>query len=152
MSSGVMYQNNGSIFDNALGRNFRYWGKSRNSNNNKINFEEIDDDNELENNGEMLIIKVPASNIDRLQHESDTRQVSLNTRINQIIKDHLDWNTNALPTKVTCVPKSVLAKAINQFTEQQLSELVHSFVSDLYDLELIATRRVQPLIISGYAQ
>ncbi len=67
--------------------NFQSKNRSRNSK------KYILEDDLSENLGEPVTIKIPAENIDQLQYESETEQVSLNTRINQIIKDHLDWHS-----------------------------------------------------------
>lgn len=118
---------------NILGSNYGY---SRN--NNKNNFEYIDDDdNDLENKSEMMTITMPIDKIDQLQRESENKQISLNTRINQIIKDHLDWHSRTLPSRMSYVPKSLITQTINQLTEQQLSESAESVVDDLHDMSLL---------------
>ena len=118
---------------NVFGPNHGY---SRN--NNKNNFEYIDDDdNELENKNEMMIITMPTDKIDQLQRESENKQISLNTRINQIIKDHLDWHSRTPPSRMTYVPKSLITQTVNQLTEQQLSESAESVVDDLHDMSLL---------------
>src|ERR671919_1872660 len=82
MSSNVMDRNNGSISSNAFRSTLRYRGDS--GNNNKNNFECIDDDDESEIKREMIIITMPTDKIDQLRGESENRQISLNTNINQI--------------------------------------------------------------------
>jgi hypothetical protein len=125
--------NNNSMSGNILGSNYGY---SRN--NNKNNFEYIDDDdNDLENKSEMMTITMPIDKIDQLQRESENKQISLNTRINQIIKDHLDWHSRTLPSRMSYVPKSLITQTINQLTEQQLSESAESVVDDLHDMSLL---------------
>jgi hypothetical protein len=135
MSSHLIDENNGDLADNAFGSDLRYRGNSRNSN--KINFEYIDDDNELESKSEMMIITVPTDKIDQLQRESENRQVSLNTRINQIIRDHLDLHLRTSPARMSYVPKSLIIQAINQLTEQKLSESAQHMVNDLRDMSIL---------------
>ena len=130
-----MDRNNNSMSGNVLGSNHRYRGNS--GNNNRNNFEYIDDDNDLENKSEMMIITMPTDRIDQLQRESENKQISLNTRINQIIKDDLDWHSRTLPSRMSYVPKSLITQAINQLTEQQLSESAESVVDDLHDMSLL---------------
>jgi hypothetical protein len=72
-----------------------------------------------------MTIILPAENIDQLQYESDIKQVSLNTRISQIIKDHLDWHSAAHDAK------------IYHLTERELSEIAQSMVNDLRDMSLL---------------
>jgi hypothetical protein len=92
-----MDRNNNSMSGSVLGSNHRYRGNSRN--NNKNNLDYIDDDNELDNKSEIMIITMPTDKIDELQRESENKQISLNTRINQIIKDHLDWYSRTSPVR-----------------------------------------------------
>ena len=80
---------------------------------------------------------MPTENIDKLQHESAFKDVSFNTKINQIIKNHLDWYSNAPLAEMSYIPKSIVAKAIDQLTEQQLSEFAQSAVNDLQEMSLL---------------
>jgi hypothetical protein len=99
----------------GYGSHLRYRDSSRTSN--KINIEYIDDDNELENKSEMMIITMPTDKIDQLEHESENKQISLNSKINQIIKDHLDWHSSLSAARMSYVPKSLIIQAINQLNE-----------------------------------
>lgn len=94
-------------------------------------------DDELENVGEPITITIPTENIDQLQDESDIKQVSLNTRINQVIKDHLDWHSAAFDAKMYYIPKQLITRAVDQLTEQELSEFAQSMVSNLQDMSLL---------------
>lgn len=130
-----MDRNNGCKSGNVLGSNLRYRGIPRNYN--KNNFEYIDDGNELENKGEMMIITIPTDKIDQLQQECENKQISLSTKINQIIKDHLDWHSRTYPARMSYVPKSLITQAINQLTEQQLSESAQHLVNNLREMGLL---------------
>jgi hypothetical protein len=94
-------------------------------------------DDELENVGEPITITIPTENIDQLQDESDIKQVSLNTRINQVIKDHLDWHSAASDAKMYYIPKQLITRAVDHLTEQELSEFAQSMVSNLQDMSLL---------------
>lgn len=96
-----------------------------------------DDDDESENLGEPMTMMMPAENIDQLQYESEIKQVNLNTRINQIIKDHLDWYSNTHEAKMYCLPKPLVTKAVDHLTEQELSEFAQSMIIDLQDMSLL---------------
>lgn len=116
-----------SDYDFASASNFRSADKLEN------NFE----DDDSENFGKPLSITIPTENINRLQYESEFKDVSFNTIINQIIKNHLDWYSNASLSKMSCIPKSIITKAIHQLTEQQLSEFAQTVVNDLQLLSLL---------------
>ena len=96
-------------------------------------FEDVDS----ENFGKPITITMPTENIDKLQHESAFKDVSFNTKINQIIKNHLDWYSNAPLAEMSYIPKSIVAKAIDQLTEEQLSEFAQSAVNDLQEMSLL---------------
>ena len=86
---------------------------------------------------EPVTVVIPAENIDQLQYESETKHVSLNTRINQIIKDHLDWHSVTHEAKMYYIPKPLITKAIEHLTEQELSEFAQSMINDLQDMSLL---------------
>jgi hypothetical protein len=95
------------------------------------------EDDDSESVGKLMAITMPTENIDKLQYESTFKHVSFNTRINQVIKNHLDWYSNAPLAKMSCIPKSIVTKAIGQLTEQQLSEFAQSTVSNLQEMSLL---------------
>jgi hypothetical protein len=101
------------------------------------NYEDDDDEDESERFGKPMTITIPIENINKLQYESEFKYISLNTRINQIIKDHLDWYSKSHLTKLSYIPKSIVTKAIDQLTEQELSEFAQSAVNDLRDMSLL---------------
>ena len=96
----------------------------------KNNFEDVD-------SGKPMTITMPSENIDKLQYESAFKDVSFNTKINQIIKNHLDWYSNAPLARMSYISKSIVAKAIDQLTEEQLSEFAQSAVNDLQEMSLL---------------
>lgn len=99
----------------------------------KNNFEDVDS----ENFDKSITITMPTENIDKLQYESVTNQMSFNTKINQVIKNHLDWYSNTLLAIMSCIPKSIVTRAVGQLTEQQLSEFAQSTVNDLQEMSLM---------------
>jgi hypothetical protein len=104
--------------------------KNYSTDNQKSSFEDVDS----ENFGKPITVTLPTENINKLQYESDTKQVSLNTKINQIIKNHLDWHTLA---NVSYIPKSIVTNAISQLTEQQLFEFAQSTVNNFQEMSLL---------------
>lgn len=84
-----------------------------------------------------VTIIIPLENISQLQYESKIKRVSLNTRINQIIKDHLDWHADAHEAKMYYVPRSLVTNTTNQLTEHQLCVIAHSVVDDFRDMSLL---------------
>ena len=118
-------------FTSTSTSNFRF--NKYSTDNQKSNFEDVDS----ENFGKPMTITMPTKNIDKLQHESAFKDVSFNTKINQIIKNHLDWYSNASLSRMSYIPKSIVAKAIDQLTEQQISEFAQSTVNDLQEMSIL---------------
>ena len=84
-----------------------------------------------------MIITMPIDKIDQLQRESESKHISINTKINQIIRDHLDCYANTSPARMSYVPKSLITQGINQLTEQQLSESAQHMVDDLREMSIL---------------
>jgi len=120
-----------SNYDYTSTSNFRF--NKYSADNQKSSYEDVDS----ENFGTPITVTMPTKNIDKLQYESETKQMSFNTKINQIIKNHLDWYSNAPLARMSYIPKSIVAKAIDQLTEQQLSEFAQSVVNDLEETSLL---------------
>ena len=72
---------------------------------------------------EDITFRAPSRSINQLCEESKKKQVSLNTLVNQIIKDHLDWHTYAAQAKLFHVPRSTMSGILSKLTEEEISEL-----------------------------
>ena len=105
----------------------------------RISSKNDDNDKKLEyqDQDQLMTITVPLRNIHQLQKESDTKQVSLNTRINQIIKDHLDWHTDASDAKMYYLPRPLITKVFTQLSKEQLSAMTESSVRYFHDTCLL---------------
>jgi hypothetical protein len=78
----------------------------------------------------------------QLRNQTETKQVSLNTLVNQIIKEHLDLHSLASQAKLYYLPKSFLMRLINEYTEEELSELARQTAkNDLVDISLFLKGR-----------
>ena len=49
---------------------------------------------------EGVTFRIPLNSISQLREESKKKRVSLNTLVNQILKDHLDWHTYARSSQI----------------------------------------------------
>lgn len=87
---------------------------------------------------EGITFRIPSSSINQLREESKKKQVSLNTLINQILKEHLDWHTNAAQARLFHVPRSFFSRIIDKLTDEELSELaVTNAKKDFVDIGLL---------------
>jgi hypothetical protein len=87
---------------------------------------------------EGVTFRLPSENLEQLYKEAETRQISVNTLVNQIINEHLDWHLYAAQAKLYYVPKPFISRVLGGFTEQQLSDLAEvSANKDFVDIGLL---------------
>jgi hypothetical protein len=98
---------------------------------------DVINDDETESTGEPITFTIPSENICQLQNESEKKYVSLNIKINQIIKEYLDWHADAPQAKMFYLPKSFITSIVEQLSERQLSGIAQSTVNDLKDMSLL---------------
>ena len=69
----------------------------------------------------------------RLLKDSTSNNVSLNTKVDQIIKDHLDWHAYAPDAKMVYMPKPWISRIVNQLTEEHISEIASDVSKEFKD-------------------
>ena len=84
-----------------------------------------------------VTFRITSERLTHLHKESGAKNITLNTLVNQIIKEHLDWHSLAAYAKLYYLPKSFLIRIINQLKEEQLCELAcDTAKNDLVDISL----------------
>jgi len=87
---------------------------------------------------EGITFRIPSSSLQQLREESKKKQVSLNTPVNQILKQHLDWHTYAAQARLYHVPKPSMSRIVDKLTEEELSELATTIAKkDFVDIGLL---------------
>lgn len=87
---------------------------------------------------EGITFRLPSDNLEQLNKEAETRQISVNTLVNQIINEHLDWHLYAAQAKLYYVPKPFISRVLERFTEQQLADLAEASANkDFVDIGLL---------------
>ena len=87
---------------------------------------------------EGVTFRIPSNSIHQLRRESTKKQVSLNTLVNQILKEHLDWHIYAAEARLFHVPRSFFSRIIDKLTDEELSELaVTNAKKDFVDIGLL---------------
>ena len=87
---------------------------------------------------EGITFRIPSSSINQLREESKKKQLSLNTLVNQILKDHLDWHTYAAQARMFHVPRSTFSRLVDNLTEEELSKFVVTIAKkDFVDIGLL---------------
>jgi hypothetical protein len=81
--------------------------------------------------------RLPKEKLEKLRKVSQTKNVTPNTLVNQIINSYLDWHSRAANAKLYYLPKSFLIRLINELTEKELNELARDVAkNDLVDISL----------------
>ena len=84
-----------------------------------------------------VTFRITSERLGHLHKESEAKNISLNTLVNQIIKEHLDWHGLAAHAKLYYLLKLFLIRIINQLKEDQLRELAQDTAkNDLVDISL----------------
>src|SRR5919197_3223245 len=87
---------------------------------------------------EGITFRIPSSSINQVREESKKKQVSLNTLVNQILKDHLDWHTYAAQARIFHVPRSTFSRPVDNLTEEELSKFAVTIAKkDFVDIGLL---------------
>ena len=84
-----------------------------------------------------VTFRIPIQNLAELHKESEAKQVTFNTLVNQIIKEHLEWHNLASQARLCYMPKSFLMRIIESLAEEELDELARDTAkNDIVDVSL----------------
>jgi hypothetical protein len=81
---------------------------------------------------EGITFRIPSSSINQLREESKKKHVSLNTLVNQILKDHLDWHAYAAQARMFHIPRSTFSRLVDNLTEEELSKFAVTIAKNEY--------------------
>ena len=97
---------------------------------------------------EGITLRIPSSSINKVREESKKKQVTLNTLVNQIIKDHLDWHASAAQARMFPVPRSTFSRLVDNLTEEELSKHAITIAKkDFVDIGLLLRGEFTPIIL-----
>ena len=100
-----------------------------------------------------VTFRIPTQRLNELQKEFKAKQVSFNTLINQITKEHLEWHSLAPQAKLYYLPKSFLMRIIDQLTEEELCGLARDTAkNDLEDISLFLRGEFSIASLSNIAE
>jgi len=72
-----------------------------------------------------------------LRKVCETKNITPNTLINQIVKTHLDWHSMAAHAKLYYLPKLFLIRLVNELSQEEINELARDTAkNDLVDISL----------------
>jgi hypothetical protein len=84
-----------------------------------------------------VTLRIPSENLNRLRKVCETKNITPNTLINQIVKTHLDWHSMAAHAKLYYLPKLFLIRLVNELSQEEINELARDTAkNDLVDISL----------------
>ena len=87
---------------------------------------------------EGITFRIPSGSISQLREDSKKKQVSLNTLVNQFLKDYLDWHRYAGQARMFHVPRATFSRLVDNLTEEELSKFaVINAKKDFVDIGLL---------------
>jgi hypothetical protein len=72
---------------------------------------------------ESVTFRIQSRTLKNLRHEAEQKDVSTNTLANQIIKEHLNWHSNAAKAGFISVRRPFVSKVIKHLPEQEIISL-----------------------------
>ena len=72
---------------------------------------------------ESVTFRIDSKVLKNLRHEAGQKDVSTNTLVNQIIKEHLNWTSNASKAGFISVRRPFVSKVIKYLPEQEIISL-----------------------------
>jgi hypothetical protein len=82
-------------------------------------------------------ITIRTEDSSRLFNNFRYSKVTFKPRMDQIMRDHLDWHANAPDAKMVYMPKLLISKIVNLLTEQQISRIAREVSKEFKDICLM---------------
>lgn len=72
---------------------------------------------------ETIAFRLDGAMIEKLRNEAGHKDISLNTLVSHIFKQHIDWHSNAAKAGFLTVRKSLIVELLKLASEEQLAEI-----------------------------
>ena len=79
---------------------------------------------------ESITFRIPLRVLDRIRHESEHKQVSTNTLVNQIFKEHVDWHFAAAQAGFVPVRRGMVARLVEHLTDKEIVEIAQQMAGE----------------------
>ena len=81
--------------------------------------------------------RIDDSVLNALTTESEGKQVSLNTLVNQVLREYVEWYANAPKVGYMIVRKSLISAMLEKFTEEQIRQLAKITAKQSREINLL---------------
>src|SRR5919202_5638097 len=72
---------------------------------------------------ESVTFRISSKALKNLRSEAEQKDISTNTLVNEIIKDHLNWHSNAAKAGFIAVRRPFISRLVNNLSEQEIISL-----------------------------
>jgi hypothetical protein len=83
--------------------------------------------------------RIDGSLLDALADDSNGKQISLNTLVNQILREYIEWYANAPKVGYMIVRKSLMSAMLEKFSEDQIRQLAKLTAKQSREINLLFT-------------
>ena len=73
---------------------------------------------------ESITFRLDSDVLNKLHHEADQKDISVNTLVSHIIRRHIDWHSNAAKAGFVTVRRGLLSNLINRLPNEEISSIV----------------------------
>jgi hypothetical protein len=70
---------------------------------------------------ESITFRLDSNILNKLHHEADQNDISVNTLVSHIIRRHIDWHSNAAKAGFVTVRRGLIISLINKLSEKEIS-------------------------------
>ncbi len=72
---------------------------------------------------ESITFRFDSTILNKLHHEAEQKDISVNTLVSHIIRRHIDWHSNAAKAGFVTVRRGLLSNLINRLPEKEISSI-----------------------------
>jgi len=95
---------------------------------------------------EVASFRLEKRNLDELRNEVKTKSISLNSFVNQIFTDYVDWHSNASKAGMVCFPKSFLINLMSKLSEKEVIVIAENMAeNEMKEILLMLRKKPEPI-------
>ena len=95
---------------------------------------------------EVASFRLERRNLDELRNEVKAKSISLNSFVNQIFTDYVDWHSNASKAGMVCFPKSFLINLMSKLSEKEVIVIAENMAeNEMKEILLMLRKKSEPI-------
>ena len=95
---------------------------------------------------EVASFRLEKRNLDELRNEVKTKSISLNSFVNQIFTDYVDWHSNASKAGMVCFPKQFLINLMSKLSEKEVIVIAENMAeNEMKEILLMLRKKPEPI-------